>query len=159
MLEVASKAPDFTLPDQNENTLTLSSLKGKWVVLYFYPKDDTSGCTTEACNFQSLLPDFSNIDAEIIGVSKDPVKKHKVKKHKKFADKYNLKFTLLSDENGTVCEDYGTWVKKSMYGREYMGIQRSTYLIDPNGKIAKVYPKVKPKEHHTEVLADLNELK
>jgi peroxiredoxin Q/BCP len=154
MLEVGSKAPEFSLPDQNEKIVTLSTLKGRWVVLYFYPKDDTSGCTTEACNFQSVLPDFSNIDAEIVGISKDPVKKHK-----KFADKYNLQFTLLSDENGTVCEDYGTWVKKSLYGREYMGIQRSTYLIDPDGKIAKVYPKVKPKEHHTEVLADLKEIK
>jgi peroxiredoxin Q/BCP len=154
MLDVGSKAPEFSLPDQNEKIVTLSSLKGKWVVLYFYPKDDTTGCTIEACNFQSALPDFTNIDAEIIGISKDSVKKHK-----KFADKYDLQFTLLSDENGNVCENYGTWVKKNMYGREYMGINRSTYLIDPEGKIAKVYPKVKPKEHHTEVLEDLNALK
>jgi len=154
MLEVGSIAPDFSLPDQNDNTVALSSFKGKWIVLYFYPKDDTPGCTTEACNFQNALPDFSTIDAVVLGVSKDPVKKHK-----KFVDKYNLQFTLISDENGTVCEDYETWVKKNMYGREYMGINRSTYLVDPQGKIAKVYPKVKPKEHHTEVLADLNELK
>jgi len=154
MLEVGSIAPDFSLPDQNDNTVALSSFKGKWIVLYFYPKDDTPGCTTEACNFQNALPDFSTIDAVVLGVSKDPVKKHK-----KFVDKYNLQFTLISDENGTVCEDYETWVKKNMYGREYMGINRSTYLVDPQGKIAKVYPKVKPKEHHTEVLASLNELK
>jgi len=154
MLEVGMAAPDFTLPDQNEQQISLSSLKGKWVVLYFYPKDLTPGCTTEACNFQEALPDFSKIDAVILGVSKDSVKQHK-----KFADKYNLNFSLISDEDGTVCEDYGTWVKKSMYGKEYMGINRSTYLIDPEGKIAKVYPKVKPKEHHEEVLADLNALK
>lgn len=154
MLEVGSAAPDFSLPDQNDNQLSLSSLKGKWVVLYFYPKDLTPGCTTEACNFQESLPDFSNIDAVILGVSKDSVKQHK-----KFADKNNLEFSLLSDEHGTVCEDYSTWVKKSMYGKEYMGINRSTYLIDPEGKIAKVYPKVKPKEHHSEVLNDLHELK
>ena len=154
MLEAGTKAPDFTLPDQNGNEVSLSSLKGKWVVLYFYPKDLTPGCTTEACNFQEALPDFSNIDAVILGVSKDSVKQHK-----KFADKYNLEFSLLSDENNTVCEDYGTWVKKSMYGKEYMGINRSTYLIDPEGKIARVYPKVKPKEHHGEVFEDLKALK
>ena len=154
MLEVGSAAPDFSLPDQNDNQLSLSSLKGNWVVLYFYPKDLTPGCTTEACNFQEALPDFSNIDAVILGVSKDSVKQHK-----KFANKNNLGFSLLSDKHGTVCEDYGTWVKKSMYGKEYMGINRSTYLIDPECKIAKVYPKVKPKEHHSEVLNDLQELK
>ena len=154
MLEAGTRAPEFTLPDQNGNEVTLSSFKGKWVVLYFYPKDLTPGCTTEACNFQEALPDFSKIDAVILGVSKDSVKQHK-----KFAEKYNLQFSLLSDENSTVCEDYGTWVKKSMYGKEYMGINRSTYLIDPEGKIAKVYEKVKPKEHHAEVLADLNDLK
>jgi len=146
MPEIGSTAPDFTLKDQDDNSITLSALKGKWVVLYFYPRDLTPGCTKEACNFQEALPDFKSLNAEIIGVSKDTVKTHR-----KFADKHNLDFTLVSDEEGIVCEDYGVWQKKSLYGKSYMGIVRSTFIIDPQGKIAKVYPKVSVKEHHTEV--------
>ncbi len=147
MLDVGSAAPDFTLPDQHDNNVTLSDFKGKWVVLYFYPKDMTPGCITEACSFQEGMPDFSKIDAVILGVSKDSVARHK-----KFAEKYSLQFPLLSDEKGNVCETYETWQKKKLYGREFMGIVRSTYIINPQGVIAKVYPKVKVKEHAAEVL-------
>jgi len=154
MLEAGTKAPDFSLTDQDGKNHQLSDYKGKWVVLYFYPKDLTPGCTTEACNFQDSLPSFKNIDAVIIGVSKDSVKQHK-----KFADKYQLNFALLSDENSDICEKYGVWQKKSMYGKEYMGINRSTFLIDPQGKIVRVYPKVSVKQHHEEVLNDLKQLK
>lgn len=153
MLEAGVLAPDFKLPDQDGNEISLSAKKGKWVVLYFYPKDLTPGCTTEACNFQEALPDLGSLNAEVIGVSKDSVKSHR-----KFADKYNLAFTLVSDENGTVCEDYGVWQKKSMYGKEYMGIVRSTFIIDPQGKVAKVFPAVKVKDHHTEIQDTLKEL-
>ncbi len=154
MLEEGTIAPNFTLNDQNENAISLNSFKGKWVVLYFYPKDMTSGCTTEACNFQESLPQLQKIEAVVLGVSKDSVKRHK-----KFAEKYNLQFHLLSDAESNVCETYGVWQKKRLYGREYMGINRSTFIIDPNGKIVKVYPKVKVKTHHEEVIADLKELK
>lgn len=154
MLEAGTQVPEFSLPDQDGKTHQISDYRGKWVVLYFYPKDLTSGCTTEACNFQDSLPNFTKIDAEILGVSKDPVKQHR-----KFADKHALKFTLLSDENNNVCEQFGVWQKKSMYGKEYMGIVRSTFIIDPEGKIAKTYPKVSVKQHHEEVLNDLNALK
>jgi len=154
MLEAGVQAPDFELPDQNGKTVKLSDFKGKWIVLYFYPKDMTPGCTTEACNFQESLPDFQSLDAVILGVSKDSVERHK-----KFADKYNLQFPLLSDAENNVCETYGVWVEKNMYGRKYMGINRSTFLIDPQGKIAKVYPKVKVKIHHEEVKKDLQNLK
>ena len=146
MLAVGSPAPDFTLKDQDENEVTLSSKKGKWIVLYFYPKDMTPGCTTEACNFQESLADFSSINAEIIGVSKDSVKRHR-----KFADKYELAFTLVSDEQGEACEAYGVWKEKSLYGKSFLGIVRSTFIINPKGNIAKIYPKVSVKEHHLEV--------
>lgn len=154
MVEAGTKAPDFSLPDQDGKTHQLNAYHGKWVVLYFYPKDLTPGCTTEACNFQESLPSFQNIDAVILGVSKDSVKQHK-----KFAAKHQLNFALLSDENSDVCEKYGVWQKKSMYGKEYMGINRSTFLIDPQGNIARVYPKVSVKQHHEEVLDDLKQLK
>ncbi len=154
MLEPGTQAPGFTLPDQNGNPISLENFKGKWVVLYFYPKDMTPGCTTEACNFQEVLPDLQKIDAVVLGVSKDPVERHK-----KFAEKYNLRFPLLSDAESNICETYGVWGKKKLYGREYMGITRSTFIIDPQGKIVKVYPKVKVKTHHQEVIQDLQELK
>ena len=147
MLEVGTTAPDFTLPNQHDKEYTLSDYKGKWVVLYFYPKDMTPGCITEACTFRDELPDFSKIGAEIFGISKDSVARHK-----KFAEKYDLPFSLLSDENGNVCETYETWQKKKLYGREFMVIVRSSYIIDPKGNIAEVYPKVKVKEHAAEVL-------
>jgi len=154
MLEIGIAAPDFTLPNQHDENITLSDFKGKWIVLYFYPKDMTPGCITEACTFQEGMPDFSKIDAVILGVSKDSVARHK-----KFAEKYNLQFSLLSDENSTVCETYETWQKKKLYGREFMGIVRSTYIINPEGNIAKVYPKVKVKEHAAEVLEFLKNVK
>lgn len=154
MLEAGSMVPKFSLPDQNGKTHNITDYKGKWVILYFYPKDLTPGCTTEACNFQEALPDFNSIDAVIFGISKDSADRHK-----KFADKYNLQFSLLSDEKSDVCEQFGVWQKKSMYGKEYMGIVRSTFLINSEGKIAKVYPKVNVKEHHAEILNDLKELR
>ena len=146
MLQNGSTAPDFSLKDQDNKEIKLSALKGKWVVIYFYPKDMTPGCTTEACNFQEILPKFSSINAEIIGISKDSVKSHK-----KFAEKYGLSFTLLSDEDGQVCEAYGVWREKFNYGKSYMGIVRSTFIIDPQGKIAQIYPKVNVLDHHLEV--------
>ena len=147
-LNAGDKAPDFTLPTDGGGSVSLSDLKGRKVVLYFYPKDDTPGCTKEACGFRDSLPDFSGIDAVVIGVSKDSVAKHD-----KFKAKYELPFTLASDEDGTLCEAYGTWVEKSMYGRKYMGIDRATFLIDGQGKIAQVWRKVKVPGHVEEVLA------
>jgi peroxiredoxin Q/BCP len=154
MLEIGKSIPQFSLPDQDGKIHNIKDYKGKWVIIYFYPKDLTPGCTTEACNFQEALPDFNSIDAVIFGISKDSVKQHK-----KFANKYNLQFSLLSDENSDVCEQFGVWQKKSMYGKEYMGIARSTFIVNPAGKIVKVYPKVNVKEHHSEILNDLKELK
>jgi peroxiredoxin Q/BCP len=124
-LEAGDKAPDFTMPTDGGGKVSLKALRGKPVVLYFYPKDNTSGCTAEACAFRDALPDFSKLKATVIGVSRDPVKSHE-----KFKEKYNLSFPLASDEDGKVTEAYGVWVEKSMYGRKYMGIERSTFLID-----------------------------
>tara|TARA_B100001093_G_scaffold479088_1_gene507798 strand:- start:41 stop:526 length:486 start_codon:yes stop_codon:yes gene_type:complete len=152
-LKEGDKAPDFTLPTDGGGEITLSSLKGKKVVLYFYPKDDTPGCTTESCAFRDALPDFEGLNAQIIGLSKCSVKKHD-----KFKEKYELNFPLASDEEGSTCEDYGTWVEKSMYGRKYMGIERSTFLIDENGTIAKIWRKVKVTGHVEEVKKALDEL-
>jgi peroxiredoxin Q/BCP len=146
-VDVGDKAPSFTLPADGGGKVSLKDFKGKTVVLYFYPKDDTSGCTAEACAFRDALPDFSKVDAEIVGISRDPVKKHD-----KFKDKYELNFPLASDEDGEVCEAYGTWVEKSMYGRKYMGIERSTFLIDGKGVIRHVWRKVKVPGHADEVL-------
>lgn len=153
-LKEGDQAPDFTLPADGGGEITLSELKGKNVVLYFYPKDDTPGCTTESCGFRDALPAFEGLNAQIIGLSKC-----NVKKHDNFKKKYKLNFPLASDENGTVCEDYGTWVEKSMYGRKYMGIERSTFLIDENGAIAKIWRKVKVTDHVDEVKKTLDELK
>jgi len=154
MLDVGGKAPDFSLPDQNENTVTLSGLQGRWVVLYFYPKDNTPGCTTEACDFTAGLGEFSRLDAEILGVSPDSAKSHRG-----FISKQNIGITLLSDPDHKVLESYGAWQKKSMYGREYMGVARSTFLIDPQGRLAHLWPKVKVKGHVEEVQKKLAELK
>ena len=126
---------------------------GKWVLLYFYPKDDTPGCTIEACAMRDNLPRFKKMKAVVLGVSADPVKKHA-----KFAEKYGLPFTLLADEERELINAYGVWAKKKFMGREYMGILRNSYLIDPKGKIAKIYEGVKPKDHAEEVLADLKAL-
>lgn len=148
------KAPGFSLPDQDGHIQTLQDYAGKWVVLYFYPRDDTPGCTTEACSFRDereAIAEFGN--AVVIGVSKDPVASHK-----KFADKYSLGFTLLSDESLDTIKAYGAWGERSMYGRTYMSIIRSTVIISPDGKIAKEYPKVNPRKHAAEIIKDLQEL-
>lgn len=146
-VDAGDKAPDFKLPADGGDTLSLSSLKGRKVVLYFYPKDDTSGCTKEAIGFRDLLGDFEKAGAAIVGVSKDGVAKHD-----KFKAKYDLNFPLVADEEGKACEAYGVWVEKSMYGRKYMGIERSTFLIGADGKIAKAWRKVKVPGHAEEVL-------
>jgi peroxiredoxin Q/BCP len=152
MVDVGETAPDFTLPRDGEGEVTLSELRGQPVVLYFYPKDDTSGCTKEACEFRAAYKDFQKLGAEIIGVSPDPVKKHD-----KFKAKYDLPFPLLSDEEKAVVSDYGIWVEKSMYGRKYMGVERSTYLIDPDGKVQAAWRKVKVPGHVEAVLKALQD--
>lgn len=152
-LEVGDKAPSFNLPTDGGGNISLKDLKGETVILYFYPKDDTSGCTAEACAFRDALPDFSKAKAKVVGISKDPVKKHD-----KFKEKYELTFPLASDEDGAVCADYGTWVEKSMYGRKYMGIDRSTFLIDGKGVIRAIWRKVKVPGHVDEVLKAAQEL-
>lgn len=152
-VSIGKKAPDFTLPASNYkegDSISLSDFKGQKVILYFYPKDDTSGCTAQACGFTENLSAFNKLKAKIIGVSKDSIKKHD-----KFADKYSLKFPLASDEEGKVCETYGVWIEKSMYGRKYMGIDRSTFLIDENGKIARIWNKVKVPGHVEEIIEAL----
>ena len=152
--EIGDKAPDFTLPTDGNGTVSLKALKGKPVILYFYPKDDTSGCTKEACGFRDALPDFSKTGAAVIGVSKDSVASHD-----KFKKKYKLPFTLASDEDVAVAKRYGVWVEKSMYGRKYMGMDRSTFLIDGKGVIRGLWRKVKVPAHVEEVLAAVKELK
>jgi peroxiredoxin Q/BCP len=147
-IEEGKKAPDFKLPTDGGGTVSLKALRGKPVVLYFYPKDNTSGCTAEACGFRDNLPKFSRAKAEVIGISRDSVKSHD-----NFKAKYKLPFTLASDEDGKVCEAYGTWVEKSMYGRKYKGIERATFLIDAEGVVRKVWRKVKVPGHVEEVLA------
>ena len=141
-------APDFTLPTDTGDMLTLSSLRGQWVVLFAYPKDDTSGCTVEACEFRDALPRFDASKAVILGISPDSVKSHV-----KFKEKFELPYTLLSDEEKTVLQAYDVWKEKSMYGRKYMGVERTTFLIDPEGLIAKVFTKVTPAGHADEVMA------
>jgi peroxiredoxin Q/BCP len=147
MLEIGDKAPDFTLPADGGGKVSLKDLRGKTIILYFYPKDDTSGCTAEACAFRDQLPDFSKAKATVLGVSRDSVASHD-----KFKKKYGLTFPLLADEEGKVTEAYGTWVEKSMYGRKYMGIDRSTFLIDGKGIIRGIWRKVKVPGHADEVL-------
>ena len=146
-VDVGSPAPDFTMPTDGGGEVSLSALRGKKVVLYFYPKDDTSGCTKQACGFRDNLPDFSGIDAVIIGVSKDSVASHD-----KFKKKYELPFTLASDQTAGVAEKYEVWKEKSMYGKKYMGIERATYLIDGKGVIRGIWRKVKVDGHVDEVL-------
>ena len=153
MLEVGDKAPDFCLPNQDENEVCLRDLKGKWIVLYFYPKDNTPGCTTEACDFTENLPDFEGLDAVVLGVSPDSPKKHR-----NFIEKKNLGITLLSDENKEVLESYGVWQLKKMCGKEYMGVVRSTFLIDPDGIIAEIWRNVRVKGHVEKVKERLKEL-
>jgi peroxiredoxin Q/BCP len=143
---VGDLAPDFTLETDEGRALTLSELRGRRVVLYFYPKDDTSGCTTQACGFRDEFPRFGQLDAVILGVSPDPVKKHV-----KFRAKYDLPFTLLADVDHAVAELYGVWVEKSMYGRKYWGNERTTFLIGADGRVEHVWEKVKPAGHAEEV--------
>ncbi len=153
-LEAGKKAPAFHVPDHTGAKRRLSEFLGKWVILYFYPKDDTPGCTKEACAFRDEHAKFKRAGIEVLGVSVDPVKKHQ-----KFREKYTLPFTLLSDEDKSIVTKYDAWGKKKFMGREYMGTFRISYLIDPKGKIAKVYDKVKPPEHAAQVLADVKALK
>ena len=150
MIKEKSTAPKFSLLDQDGIERPLADYRGSWVLLYFYPKDDTPGCTKEACMIRENFSEFKKLKITVLGVSKDSVKSHK-----KFAEKYSLPFTLLSDESLAVMKEYGVWAKKKFMGREYMGTVRSSYLIDPKGKIAKVYEKVEPAGHADQVLADL----
>lgn len=150
MITIGTKAPDFSLQDQNGDTHTIAQYKGKKILLYFYPKDDTPGCTTEACSFRDNYEELQKAGLVVLGVSKD-----NVKSHKKFADKYELPFPLLADEDTEVCKVYGVWKLKKFMGREYMGIDRVSFLINEEGKIAKVYEEVKPKEHVQEVISNM----
>jgi peroxiredoxin Q/BCP len=149
-LSVGDRAPDFTLPASTGKSVKLSSLKGKQVVLYFYPKDDTPGCTAEACSFRDNLPRFNGLDAVILGVSKDSLDSHA-----KFIDKYSLNFTLLSDEDLVAHGLYDTWKEKENYGRKYMGTERSTFVIGADGKIKKIFRKVRVDGHEADVLSAL----
>ena len=153
-LQIGDAAPDFTLPDQNGDPISLASLRGKKVVLYFYPKDDTPGCTKEAIGFSEERAAFEAQNALVVGVSRDTVQKHD-----KFISKHDLRIPLISDEDGRLCEAFGTWVEKSMYGKPYMGIERATFLISPDGKLLHIWRKVKVPGHVEEVLAQLQSLK
>lgn len=152
-LKIGSKAPSFSLSDAEGNKVSLKDYAGKWLVLYFYPKDNTSGCTTEAVDFTSSLPELQKLNCNVAGISPDSCKSHQ-----KFILKHNLMVTLLSDEDKKVLEKYGVWVTKKMYGREYFGVSRTTFLIDPTGKIQHIWENVKVKNHAAEVLEKLKEL-
>jgi peroxiredoxin Q/BCP len=152
-LQAGDAAPDFKLPRDGEGFLSLADFKGRKLVLYFYPKDDTSGCTAEAIAFNGLAGEFAAAGAAIVGASPDPVKKHD-----KFRQKYELTFPLLADESKEILEAYGVWVEKSMYGKKYLGVERSTFLIDTDGRIAQVWRKVKVPGHAEEVLAAARKL-
>ncbi|MBX3007579.1 MAG: thioredoxin-dependent thiol peroxidase [Melioribacteraceae bacterium] len=154
MLEVGHKAPNFTLPDSEGIKVSLSDFKDQNVILYFYPKDMTSGCTQEACDFRDLFPKFEKMNAVIIGISIDSVAMHK-----KFVEKYDLPFILLADEDKKVVEKYGVWKEKSMYGKKYMGIERTTFIIGTDGKIKRIFPKVKVAGHADEVLFLMKDLR
>lgn len=150
MLEIGTKAPDFTLPDQNGNMHSLSEYRGKKVILYFYPKDNTSGCTKQACGFAERYPQFTEKGAVVLGVSKDSVASHK-----KFEEKYGLPFTLLADPELAAIQAYDVWQEKKNYGKTYMGVVRSTYLIDEKGKIVKAFDKVKAADNPEQMLGEL----
>jgi thioredoxin-dependent peroxiredoxin len=153
MLEIGTMAPEFCLPNQDDIEICSRDLKGKWMVLYFYPKDSTPGCTTEACEFTEAAPDFSDLDAIILGVSADSTKRHR-----NFIEKQNLGITLLSDEDTSMMQQYGVWQLKKNYGKEYMGIVRTTFIIDPAGVIQAIWEKVKVKEHVSTVQTELQRL-
>lgn len=152
MLQIGDQAINFTLPAQDGEKVTLSDFRGKMVVLYFYPRDLTPGCTTEACDFRDYSPEFEKLNTVIVGISRDPIAKHK-----KFADKYQLPFLLLSDEEGKVCEQYEVLKEKNMFGRKVFGIERTTFVIDTFGKIVQIYRKVRVKDHVQEVLSFVKE--
>ena len=154
MVEEGKKAPAIKLKNQDGKTISLNDFEDQNIVLYFYPKDDTSGCTLEACNFRDEFPKFGKLDAVILGLSPDLVKSHK-----KFAEKYNLPFDLLSDEKKEVVKKYDVWKEKNMYGRKYMGVLRSTFIIDKNKVIRKIFSKVKVADHNIEVMKALKEFK
>ncbi|ETN88624.1 thiol peroxidase [Thermus scotoductus] len=153
-MEPGTAAPDFALPDQEGRIHRLSDYRGKWVVLYFYPKDDTPGCTKEACGFRDRMGDLQELGAVVLGVSADDVQSHK-----RFAEKYGLNFPLLADPEREVILAYGAWGKKNLYGKEYEGVLRQTFLIDPEGRIAKVWRKVSPEDHAEEVAEALRALR
>ncbi len=153
MLENGTKAPDFCLPNQDDVEICLRDLKGKWIVLYFYPRDNTPGCTTEACDFTEALPEFEDMDAVIFGVSADTTKKHR-----SFIEKKSLEITLLSDEDTSMMQEYDVWKLKKNYGKEYMGIVRSTYIINPDGILADSWTNVRVKDHVEKVKQRLLEL-
>lgn len=153
MAQEGETAPDFELPDADDTIVSLSALKGQRVVIYFYPKDDTPGCTTEALDFTALQDEFAAAGTTVLGISPDPVKSHC-----KFRDKHSLAVRLLSDVEKTAAGAFGVWVEKSMYGRQYMGIERTTFLIDVDGRIARVWRKVKVRNHAAEVLAAAQQL-
>lgn len=153
MLEIGDMISDFCLPNQDEEEICFRDIKGRWAVIYFYPKDNTPGCTTEACDFTSALPNFTSMEAIILGVSPDSPRKHR-----NFIEKKDLKITLLSDESKELCKSFGVWQLKKNYGREYMGVVRSTFLIAPDGTLAYKWEKVKVKGHVDEVKEKLKEL-
>jgi peroxiredoxin Q/BCP len=153
-LAAGDPAPDFTLPDQNEHEHTLSDYRGKWVLVYFYPRDNTPGCTQEACAFRDTFARLRRAGAVVLGISPDSVRSHG-----RFAEKHDLPFPLLADTDRKVVRLYGAWGKKKMAGREYMGVFRKSFLVDPEGRLAKAYEKVRPKEHAAEVLEDIKSLK
>lgn len=152
-LNIGDNAPNFTLPTDGDGEITLSDLKGSFVVVYFYPKDSTPGCTTESCDFRDAMPDFEKLNAKIIGISKCSVKKHD-----NFKAKHGFNFPLASDENSDTCERYGAWKEKNMYGKKFMGIERTTFLINPEGEIEKIWHKVKVKDHVDEIKTTLENL-
>lgn len=154
MLTAGVQAKNFSLPDETGRMHSLSDYEGEWLLLYFYPKDDTPGCTKEACMLRDDFPQFQSLDAKVLGVSADSIESHRA-----FKSKYNLPFRLLSDPEKTTINAYGAWGRKKFMGKEYEGILRKSYLIDPEGKIAKVYESVKPLEHAAEVVRDLEELR
>jgi thioredoxin-dependent peroxiredoxin len=152
-IETGSEAPDFVLPDQDGNAVRLADLRGRRVVLYFYPKADTPGCTTQACGIRDRAKEYEDAGATVVGVSPDPVSRVK-----RFHDGQSLNFTLLADEDHSICEQYSVWVEKSMYGKKYMGAQRATFILDEDGVVRHVIPKASPKTHDDEVLAALADL-
>ena len=153
MIEPGERAPDFELPDEDGNTVKLSELRGKPTVVYFYPKADTPGCTTQACGVRDHASDYASVEATVLGISPDPVSRVR-----RFHDKHSLGFTLLADEDHATAEAYGVWVEKSMYGRTYWGAQRATFVLDADGVVVHVIPKASPKTHDAEVLKALAEL-